>query len=59
VDNNRNLLGRFTVSSFTLPRYARGQNYFLRSYDGSSPAKYSRYSTALHVDFPLDYTYGT
>ncbi len=59
ADNNRNLLGRFTVSSFTLPRYARGQNYFLRSYDGSSPAKYSRYSAALHVDFPLDYTYGT
>ncbi|MGC2246243.1 MAG: hypothetical protein WA609_06545 [Terriglobales bacterium] len=51
--NNRNLIGRFTTSSFTLPRYARGQTYFLRSYDNSSPAKYSRYSTALHVDYPL------
>lgn len=51
--NNRNLLGRFTVGSFTLPRYARAQNYFLRSYDNSSPARYSRYSTALHVDYPL------
>jgi hypothetical protein len=51
--NNRNLIGRFTNSSFTLPRYARGQSYFLRSYDNSSPAKYSRYSTALFVDYPL------
>ena len=53
VDNNRNLVGRFTTSSFTLTRYARAQNYFLRSYDGSVPPKYSRYSTALYVDYPL------
>jgi hypothetical protein len=53
VDNNRNLVGRFTSSSFTLTRYARAQSYFLRSYDGSAPPKYSRYSTALHVDYPL------
>lgn len=51
--NSRNLVGRFTTSSFTLSRYARGQTYFLRSYDGSTPPKYSRYSTALHVDYPL------
>jgi hypothetical protein len=53
VDNNRNLIGRFTTSSFTLTRYARAQNYFLRGYDGSVPPKYSRYSTALHVDYPF------
>ncbi len=53
VDNNRNLVGRFTTSSFTLTRYARTQDYFLRGYDGSTPPKYSRYSTALHVDYPL------
>ena len=53
VGNNRNLVGRFTSSSFTLTRYARAQTYFLRSYDGSGPPKYSRYSAALHVDFPL------
>jgi hypothetical protein len=53
VDNNRNLVGRFTSSSFTLTRYARAQTYFLRSYDGSGPPKYSRYSAALHVDYPL------
>jgi hypothetical protein len=53
ADNNRNLVGRFASNSFTLTRYARAQTYFLRRYDGSVPPKYSRYSTALHVDYPL------
>jgi len=53
IDNNRNLVGRYTSRSFSLTRYARAQTYFLRSYDGSGPPKYSRYSTALHVDYPL------
>jgi hypothetical protein len=53
AENDRNLVGRFTSSSFSLTRYARSQNYFLRSYDGSVPPKYSRYSAALHVDYPL------
>ncbi|HSZ61021.1 MAG TPA: hypothetical protein VK828_04455 [Terriglobales bacterium] len=48
-----NLIGRYTSESFALTRYARAQSYFLRSYDGSSPPKYSRYSAALHVDYPL------
>jgi hypothetical protein len=52
VGYNGNLIGRYTNSSFTLTRYARGQTYFLRSYDNSTPPKYSRYSTALHVDYP-------
>jgi hypothetical protein len=51
--NDRNLLGRFSTQSFSLPRLARTQNYFLRLYDGSSPPRYSRYSAALHVDYPL------
>ena len=50
VGYNGNLVGRFTNSSFTLTQYARAQTYFLRSYDGSGPQKYSRYSTSLHVD---------
>ena len=53
IGYNGNLVGRFTNSSFTLTRYARAQTYFLKSYDGSGPPKYSRYSTALHVDYPL------
>ncbi|MGB7602369.1 MAG: hypothetical protein WBM24_18840 [Candidatus Sulfotelmatobacter sp.] len=51
--NDRNLLGRFNTQTFSLPRLARTQNYFLRLYDSSSPPKYSRYSAALHVDYPL------
>ncbi len=51
--NNRNLMGRFSTQTFSLPRLARTQNYFLRLYDSSSPPRYSRYSAALHVDYPL------
>lgn len=51
--NDRNLLGRFNTQTFSLPRLARTQNYFLRLYDSSSPPRYSRYAAALHVDFPL------
>jgi hypothetical protein len=51
--NDRNLLGRFNTQTFSLSRLARTQNYFLRLYDNSSPPKYSRYSAALHVDYPL------
>lgn len=51
--NDRNLLGRFSAQAFSLPRLARSQNYFLRLYDSSSPPRYSRYSAALHVDYPL------
>ncbi|MGA7294462.1 MAG: hypothetical protein WBW53_12860 [Terriglobales bacterium] len=49
---NGNLIGRFTSRSITLTRYARAQDYFLRSYDDSVPPRYSRYSAALHVDYP-------
>jgi hypothetical protein len=48
-----NLAGRFTTQTFTLPRLSRVQSYYLRQYDASSPAKYSRYSALLHVDYPL------
>ncbi|HVI10783.1 MAG TPA: hypothetical protein VND65_21010, partial [Candidatus Binatia bacterium] len=51
--NDRNLLGRFTTESFNLPRLAQTQNYFLRLYDSESPPRYSRFSAALHVDYPL------
>jgi hypothetical protein len=53
ADNDRNLVGRFTTQSVTVVRYGRVQDYFLRRYDNSSPPKYSRYSAALHVDYPL------
>jgi hypothetical protein len=53
VENDRNLLGRFASRTFSLPRLGTAQTYFLRQHDGSSPAKYSRFSTALHIDYPL------
>ena len=52
-ESDRNLAGRFTTRSFTLPRLARIQDYYLRQYDASAPPLYSRYSTALHLDYPL------
>jgi hypothetical protein len=48
-----NLAGRFSTQTFTLPRLSRVQSYYLRQYDASSPAKYSRYSALLRVDYPL------
>jgi hypothetical protein len=47
-----NLAGRFQTQSFVVPRLSRVQDYYLRQYDNSNPAKYSRYSALLHVDYP-------
>jgi len=51
MDNDRNLLGRFSTRTFSVPRLARVQDFYLRQYDET--AHYSRYSTALHLDYPL------
>lgn len=51
--NDRNLVGRFSTQSFTAVRLSRVQDYYLRQYDASTPPKYSRYSAALHLDYPL------
>jgi hypothetical protein len=50
--NDQNLAGRFTSQNFTVPRLAKVQDYFLRQFDASNPPKYSRFSTALHIDYP-------
>jgi hypothetical protein len=52
--NNGNLVGRYQYRRFTLPRLSRIQDYYLRQYDGSNPAKYSRYSALLHLDYPYE-----
>jgi len=52
-DTDYNLVGRFTSQTFTVPRLARVQTYYLRQYDGSSPRRYSRYSTVLYIDYPF------
>ncbi|MGH9532556.1 MAG: hypothetical protein ACRD2Q_09190, partial [Terriglobales bacterium] len=50
---DRNLVGRFTTQSFTVTRLTRVVDFYVRQFDNSSPPKYSRYSTALHIDRPL------
>ena len=52
-DNDRNLVGRFTAPVLSLARLSRVQDFYLRQYDASAPPRYSRYSTMLHVDYPL------
>jgi len=51
--NDRNLVGRFATQAFTIPRLSRVQDCYLQQYDNSVPPKYSRYSAALHLDYPL------
>jgi hypothetical protein len=52
-EGDTNLIGRFATQSFTVPRLARSQTVYVRQYDASSPRKYSRYSTVLHIDYPF------
>lgn len=47
---DRNLVGRFTTQTFSVPRLTRVQTYAIRAYDAAG--RYSRYSTVLHVDYP-------
>jgi hypothetical protein len=51
--NDRNLVGRFTAKAFTIPRLSRVQDCYLQQYDNSLPPRYSRFSAALHLDYPL------
>lgn len=51
--NDRNLVGRFTTQTFTIPRLSRVQTCYLQQYDGSVPPRYSRCTAALHLDYPL------
>jgi len=53
MGNDSNLVGRFATQSFTIPRLSRTQTCYLRQYDASAPPRYSRFSAALHVDYPL------
>ncbi len=53
AENDRDLVGRFTTRTFTVPRLTRVVDFFLRQFDSSTPRKYSRNSTLLHLDVPL------
>jgi hypothetical protein len=53
VGTSANLVGRFTTQQFTVARAARVSEFAVRAYDGSTPPRYSRVSTILHMDWPL------
>jgi hypothetical protein len=53
ASSDGNLVGRYATQSFTLPRLSRIQEYVVKQYDSSSPAKYSRWAALVHVDYPL------
>jgi len=50
--NDRYLVGRFSTRTFTVSRLSRTQSNYVRQYDASSPPRYSRFSTALHLNYP-------
>ena len=52
-DNDRNLAGRFSTQVFNVTRPGKTQTYYLRQFDAATPPKYSRYTTALHLNTPL------
>ena len=47
---NKNLVGRFTTQSFSLPFTGVTQAFYLRQYDASTPPRYSTYSTVLNME---------
>ena len=47
---DQNLVGRFNTRSFTLPNTGVTQAFYLRQFDGSTPAKYSPYATILNLE---------
>ena len=47
---DKNLVGRFTTQSFSLPFTGVTQAFYLRQFDGSNPPRYSTYSTVLNME---------
>jgi hypothetical protein len=47
------LVLRSPVRSFSIPRAAQVERYYVRMYDASSPPLYSRFSSAVFLDVPL------
>jgi hypothetical protein len=50
MSTDRNLVGRFTSQTFTLPYTGVTQTLYLRQYDGSTPPQYSPYSSVLNLE---------
>ncbi|MGB6134331.1 MAG: hypothetical protein WBG54_21325 [Acidobacteriaceae bacterium] len=47
------LVLRSPVPNFSIPRAAAQEQYYIRTYDGSTPPNYSRFSTAVFVNLPF------
>ena len=47
------LVLRSPVRSFTIPRAAQMERYYIRMYDTSTPPLYSRFSSALFINAPV------
>ena len=47
------LVLRSPVRNFSIPRAAQVERYYVRMYDASSPAVYSRFSSAVFLNVPL------
>jgi hypothetical protein len=47
------LVLRSPVRSFSVPRAAAGQRFYIRMYDASTPPRYSRASSAVATNLPL------
>jgi hypothetical protein len=50
---DQNLVLRSPVRSFSIPRTAQTERYFVRMYDASSPPLYSRHSSAVFTNLPF------
>jgi len=50
---DQDLVLRSPVRSFSIPREAQVEHYYVRMYDGSTPPLYSRFSSAVFSDLPV------
>ena len=50
---DQNLVLRSPVRSFTIPRCAQVERYYIRMYDASTPPLYSRLSSAVFANLPV------
>ena len=51
--SNQDLVLRSPVRTFTIPREAQVERYYIRQYDGSAPPVYSRFSSAIFTNLPV------
>lgn len=50
---DQDLVLRSPVRSFSIPREAQIEHYYVRMYDGSNPPLYSRFSSAVFTNLPV------